>query len=65
MASLETPLRNAGFEISESSPGTRRLRRGGRLVSEAHYAGSDAWSGRSWLVNLEHGYSLQIDSEAQ
>jgi hypothetical protein len=53
------------LEVSEPSPGTRRLRRGERLVSEAHYAGGNAWSGRSWLVNLEHGYSLQIDSEAQ
>lgn len=63
LASLEGPLRQAGFEISEPSPGTRRLRRGERLVSEAHYAGDNAWTGRSWLVNLEQGYSLQIDSE--
>lgn len=65
LASLEPPLRGAGFEITEPSSATRRLRHGGRLVSEAHYAGTDAWTGRSWLVNLQHGYSLQIDSERQ
>jgi hypothetical protein len=57
------PLRAAGFDISEPVPGTRRLRHGDRLVAEVHYAGTDPWSGRSWLVNLEFGYSLQIDSQ--
>jgi hypothetical protein len=62
LASLEQPLRTVGFEVSEPVPGTRRLRRGGRLVAEVHSATNDPWSGKSWLVNLEHGYSLQIDS---
>lgn len=60
---LEQPLKQQGWDISDS-PGTRRLRRGGKLIAEAHYASDDPWSGRSWLVNLEYGYSLQIDSKA-
>jgi hypothetical protein len=64
LASLEKPMRDAGWQLSGASPGIRRLRRGEQLVAEAHYATGDAWSGRSWLVNFEHGYSLQIDSQA-
>jgi hypothetical protein len=64
LASLEKPMRDSGWQLSEPSPGTRRLRRSERLIAEAHYGGSDAWIGRSWLVNFEHGYSLQIDSRA-
>jgi hypothetical protein len=70
LSSLQQTLKPAGLEVSESAPGTRRLRRGDRLVAEVHYAAGgasvdgrdDAWSGRAWLVNLEFGYSLQIDS---
>ena len=61
---LQETLRPAGYELTEPTAGTRSLRRGDRLVAEAHYATTDAWSGRAWLVNLEHGYSLQIDSAA-
>jgi hypothetical protein len=64
LASLEKPMRDGGWQLSEPSPGTRRLRRGELLIAEAHYGTQDAWSGRSWLVNFEHGYSLQIDSQA-
>ena len=64
LASLEAPLGRAGYSLSEPSPGTRRLRRGEQLVAEVHFAGADPWGGRSWLVNLEHGYSLQIDSRS-
>lgn len=63
VAGLEGPLRTAGFELSEPAPATRRLRRAGQLIAEVHYAGADPWQGRSWLVNFEHGYSLQIDSK--
>jgi hypothetical protein len=65
VASLQGPLRKAGYEIDEPWPGTRHLRRGEELIAEAHYASADAWTGRSWLVNLRHSYSLQIDSEMQ
>jgi hypothetical protein len=53
-----------GWQLSEPAPGTRRLRRGEKLIAEVHYGNEDAWSGRSWLVNFEYGYSLQIDSRA-
>ena len=64
IASLEKPLRDAGWQLSEPTPGIRRLRHGEQLAAEAHYSGGDPWSGRSWLVSLEYGYSLQIDSQA-
>jgi len=64
MASLQETLRRAGYEVSEPAAGTRRLRRGDRLVAEVHFSDADAWSGRAWLVNLEFGYTLQIDSRA-
>jgi hypothetical protein len=60
---LEKPLAAAGWQLSEVA-GTRRLRRDSRLVAEVHYAAADAWSGRAWLVNLEHGYTLSIESKA-
>ena len=63
-ASLEKPMRDAGWQLSEPAPGIRRLRHGERMIAEAHYGGADPWSARSWLVNFEHDYSLQIDSEA-
>jgi hypothetical protein len=61
---LQKPLAAGGWQVSESTPGTRRLRRDTRLVAEVHYASADPWAGRSWLVNLEHGYTLSIDSKA-
>jgi hypothetical protein len=64
LASLTQPMHAGGWQLSEPSPGTRRLRRGEQLIAEAHYGTVDAWSGRSWLVNFEHGYSLQIDTQA-
>jgi hypothetical protein len=64
LASLSKSLTTVGLQVSEPAPGVRRLRRGEQLVAEAHYSTSDPWSGRSWLVNFELGYSLQIDSQA-
>ncbi|HEY8538503.1 MAG TPA: DUF3261 domain-containing protein [Steroidobacteraceae bacterium] len=61
---LQSALSNGGWELSEPAPGTRRLRRGEQLIAEVHYAGADPWQGRSWLVNLEHGYTLSIESKA-
>jgi hypothetical protein len=63
LAVLEPQLAAAGWQLSEPAPGTRRLRRGGRVIAEVHYASEDPWQGRSWLVNLEHGYTLSIDSK--
>jgi hypothetical protein len=61
---LQAALRGDGWELSEPAPGTRRLRQGERLIAEVHYAGADPWQGRSWLVNLEYGYTLNIESKA-
>ena len=64
LASLAKPMAEAGWQLSEPAAGIRRLRRGEQLIAEAHYGSEDPWRGRSWLVNFEHGYSLQIDSQA-
>jgi hypothetical protein len=64
LASLAKPMAAAGWQLSEPSAGVRRLRRGEQLTAEAHYSSDDPWNGRSWLVNFEFGYSLQIDSQA-
>ncbi len=64
LASLAKPLAAAGWQLTEPVAGVRRLRHGEQLIAEAHYSSDDPWSGRSWLVNFEHGYSLQIDSQA-
>ena len=63
LQTLAAPMRAAGWELTEPAPGTRRLRRDERVVAEVHYAGSDPWQGRTWLVNLEHGYTLNIESK--
>jgi hypothetical protein len=62
IAALKQSFAGTGWELSEPAPGTRRLRREGRLVAEVHYSGDDAWRGRSWLSNFESGYSLSIES---
>ena len=64
LETLKQPLATAGWQVSEATPGTRRLRHETKLVAEVHYASTDAWSGRSWLVNLEHGYTLNIESKS-
>ncbi len=63
IAALQQSMNNAGWKLTEPAPGTRRLRRDDRVVAEVHYADEDPWSGRSWLVNLEHGYTLSIESK--
>jgi hypothetical protein len=61
---LQKPLAASGWQLTEATVGTRRLRRDTQLVAEVHYASADPWTGRSWLVNLEHGYTLSIDSKS-
>ena len=63
LQTLAAPMRAAGWELTEPAPGTRRLRRDDRVIVEVHYATSDPWQGRTWLVNLEHGYTLSIESK--
>jgi len=60
---LQPLLERDGWQLTEIS-GTRRLRRGDTLIAEVHYGSADPWAGRSWLVNLEHSYTLGIDSTA-
>jgi hypothetical protein len=59
---LRSGLQRAGWQLVEPYAGARRLRRGDKIVAEIHYSGGDPWRGRSWLVNLEYGYTLSIDS---
>lgn len=63
LSGLEKPMHAAGWQLSEPASGIRRLRHGDQLIAEAHYGSDDPWSGRSWLVNFEFGYSLQIESQ--
>jgi hypothetical protein len=66
LSALQSAMRATEWQVSEPVSGTRRLRRGDKIVAEAHFANeagaSEAWNGRAWLVNLEFGYTLQIDS---
>jgi hypothetical protein len=64
LAPVREAFRAAGLEVIEPFAGVRRVLRGGRLVAEVHYAGGDPWNGRLWLVNLEHDYSLTIDTRS-
>jgi len=64
LAAIAPLWRASGFEVTEPYSGLRRVMRDGYIVEEVHYAGDDAWQGRSWLVNFTHGYSLTIDSRA-
>jgi Protein of unknown function (DUF3261) len=75
LATLQQAFANSEWQVTEPAPNTRRLRRGERLVAEVHYAQTkvaneqganrfvDQWNGRAWLVNFEHGYSLNIESQ--
>lgn len=64
MDALAQPMKSAGWQLTEPAALTRRLRRDDRIVAEVHYTSEDPWIGRSWLVNLEHGYTLSIESKA-
>jgi len=63
-AALQPVLAQQGWRLTEPFPRTRRLWRGSALVGEVHYDDDDPWRGRSWLVNLQHGYTLGIESRA-
>jgi hypothetical protein len=62
LPALQATLAPAGWTVVEPFAGTRRLLRDGALVAEVHYATTDPWSGRIWLVNLRDRYSLSIDT---
>jgi hypothetical protein len=54
-------LAGTPWELTEPAPGSRRLRRGGRLIAEVHYGGDDPWQHRLWVVNFEFGYALALE----
>jgi hypothetical protein len=62
LGALEPALAAAGWELTEPYANVRRLRRGDQLMAEIHYTNADRWQGRSWLVDLQHRYTLGIDS---
>lgn len=58
---LQAAYAPAGWEVSEPGGGVRRLRQGGRIVAEVHYASADPWNGRYWISNFRYSYSLEIE----
>jgi hypothetical protein len=58
---LQQSWRSTGVEVVEPFPGTRRVMRDGKIITEVHYS-SDPWQGRVWLHQNEIGYSLYIES---
>lgn len=62
LPALAAALVGGGWQITEPTPGLRRLRRDGALYAEVHYPSATPWNGRLWLVNFEQRYSLDIES---
>lgn len=62
LPALQAAGERVGLAVSEPVEGTRRIRRGERLIAEIHYAGSDPWRGRYWISNFEFSYALTVDS---
>jgi hypothetical protein len=62
LPALQAAAQGSDWQITEPYAGTRRLRRGGRLIAEVHYADRTPWEGRVWLANYEVGYSLAVQS---
>jgi hypothetical protein len=60
--SMQAAFGAGPWSLVQPDARTRRLLRDGRLVAEVHYGDADPWRGRSWLVNLERGYALIVDS---
>ena len=63
LATLQKALARSDWQVSEPAPFTRRLRRGDRLVAEVHYSAANAWNSRTWVVNFENDYTLNIESQ--
>lgn len=64
LPALQAAMAGTAWDVSEPAVSTRRLRRAGRLIAEVHYRDSDPWQGRQWLVDVEHDYSLLIESRS-
>lgn len=63
LAALQGAVAGSHWRIEEPRAGLRQLWRDETLATEIHYAGKSPWEGRSWLVNLDARYSLDIDSK--
>ncbi|MBL6751629.1 MAG: DUF3261 domain-containing protein [Nevskia sp.] len=61
LPALQAAYAPAGWEVSEPGGGVRRLRQGGRIVAEVHYADPHPWNGRYWISNFRYSYSLEIE----
>jgi hypothetical protein len=62
LTALQAATENTTYAIGEPAPGTRRVKRAGKLYEEVHYAGADPWNGKLWLSNYEFGYSIAVES---
>lgn len=62
LPALQAAVAGSTWRIEAPRPGIRQVWHDGRLHAEIHYAGPSPWEGRSWLVNLEHRYTLDIES---
>ena len=62
LPALQRAMAGSEWRVDEPRPGTRQVWRGDKVWAEIHYAGASAWDGRSWLVNLEQRYTLDIES---
>jgi hypothetical protein len=63
LPALQSVYSDSGWTVTEPGGGVRRLRHGGELVAEVHYADQDPWGGRFWLANFRHGYALAVESQ--
>lgn len=63
LKALQAAYAGTGWSVAEPYPGTRRLRRDGRLVAEVHYTGADPWLTRHWIANLQLGYVLGVEPQ--
>jgi hypothetical protein len=62
LAALQAAVAGSPWRVEEPRPGTRQVWRGDQVWAEIHYSGQSPWDGRSWLVNLEQRYTLDIES---
>lgn len=63
LAALQQAVDGSHWRIEEPRAGVRQVWRGETLATEIHHAGKSPWDGRSWLVNLDARYTLDIDSK--
>ena len=63
LTALQQAVAGTDWRIEEPRPGTRQVWRGKDAYAEIHYSGDSPWDGRSWLVNFDHRYSVDLDSK--